>query len=73
MGHWAMPPPKFEIVLIFFFFLVWAPWPPSGEIVEIVLILSRSATCEAIRIPSLQYQISRFVLLVVNRICIKTM
>ena len=57
-GHQAMSPPKFEIFLIFPYFLrssVLSPW----------------ATREATRIPSLLYQISRFVALVVNRTCTK--
>ena len=35
--------------------------------------LSRLATREAARIPSLLYEISPFVLLVVNQVCIKTL
>ena len=52
-----MSPPKFEIFLIFPYFLR-------------SYVLSRSATREATHIPSLLYWISRFVLLLVNRICI---
>ena len=58
--HWAMAPPKFEIFLVF-------PYFPRSQ------LLSRSATREATRMPSLLYQMSRFVLLVVNRICTKTL
>ena len=59
-GHQAMSLPKFEIFLTFPYFL-------RSQ------VLSRSETREATRVPSLLYQISRFVLLVVNRVCIKTL
>ena len=52
-------PPKFEIFLIFLYFLR-------------SYVLSRFATRKIKRITSLLYQISRFVLLVVNRIFTKT-
>ena len=54
-GRQDMSPSKFEIFQIFSFFLKYQ-------------VLSRQATHESIRIPSLLYQISRFVLLVAKDI-----
>ena len=55
-----MPPPKFEILLIFSNFL--------GS-----YVLSYLANRESTSMPSLLYYISNFVLLAMNRTCTKTL